>query len=328
LRRAKAPAAPFVAALVSLVAAPPNASGWVDSGADSPDEAPVVTAVENSGSVFVIRSLDCRSGLGSVGGFPPSLRAARARGSGQRMTGGMRVRRQTLPRSLVRSIMAAVTGDGAMAKSQKQDDEERLLLKRVATRDRQAFEVLFRTYHSQLSRYLVRLLRQPELAEEVINDTLFVVWEKAADFEGRSKVSTWITGIAYLKGIKALDKQKRMPEQLAVDTREVDELEESRSLIARLGLDNWIAEGLDRISPDQRSVVELTYYDGCSYQEIAEIMRCPVNTVKTRMFHARRRLAKLLPRLGEQTSDASAVDDQTPIGERAGVHDIPRDGGQ
>ncbi|MCB1691490.1 MAG: hypothetical protein KDI19_01930, partial [Pseudomonadales bacterium] len=66
--------------------------------------------------------------------------------------------------------------------------------------------------------------------------------------------------------------------------------------------------GLEMISADQRSVVELTYFSGYSYQEIAEIMDCPVNTVKTRMFHARRRLAKLLPLLQEQTNAESEID--------------------
>ena len=62
----------------------------------------------------------------------------------------------------------------------------------------------------------------------------------------------------------------------------------------------WLSSGLDLISVDQRSVVELTYFSGYSYQEIADIMKCPVNTVKTRMFHARRKLANILPLLEEQ----------------------------
>ena len=135
-----------------------------------------------------------------------------------------------------------------------------------------------------------------------------MVWEKAEQFEGRSKVSTWITGIAYLKGIKALDKLRMMPEQQAQSLHDAEEIEETRNLISRLGLQDWLASGLDQISVDQRSVVELTYISGYSYLEIADIMKCPVNTVKTRMFHARRRLAKLLPLLEEQNSVAVDVD--------------------
>ena len=192
----------------------------------------------------------------------------------------------------------------------EQDQEDLKLLQRVATKDRLAFEALYARQYQQLSRYLTRLIRRPEMVEEVVNDTMFVVWEKAARFEGRSKVSTWITGIAYLKGIKALDRLKMMPEQNAENIAEADELEEQVNLISRLGLEDWLNNGLERISPDQRSVVELTYFSVYSYQEIADLMDCPVNTVKTRMFHARRRLSKLLPLLQEQT-----INDVTDIEE-------------
>ncbi|MCB1693307.1 MAG: hypothetical protein KDI19_11110, partial [Pseudomonadales bacterium] len=115
-------------------------------------------------------------------------------------------------------------------RKEEQDFEDRKLLERVATRDKVAFERLYARYYSQLSRYLARLLRRPELVEEIVNDTLFVVWEKADRFEGRSKVSTWITGIAYLKGIKALDRLKTMPEQSAENLADVEEIEETRNL--------------------------------------------------------------------------------------------------
>lgn len=174
------------------------------------------------------------------------------------------------------------------------------LIQRVATKDKVAFEELYRHYYSQLSRYLSRLLRRPEMVEEVVNDTLFVVWEKASQFQGRSKVSTWITGIAYLKGIKALDRIKKMPEQNVDSVFALEQLEEENNFIVKLGLREWIRSGLDKISPEQRSVVELTYYFGYSYIEISEIMGCPVNTVKTRMFHARRKLGNLLSQLEEQ----------------------------
>ena len=109
-------------------------------------------------------------------------------------------------------------------------------------------------------------------------------------------------------GIKALDKLKKMPEQNAEEIHEYDNLVDSQNLIGKIGLNEWLGNGLDRISADQRGVVELTYFSGHSYLEIAEIMNCPVNTVKTRMFHARRRLAKLLPAL-EHHSDSNKVDE-------------------
>lgn len=189
-----------------------------------------------------------------------------------------------------------------------EDAENLKLLQRVATKDKVAFEKLYARFYPQLTRYLSRLMRRPEMVEEVVNDTLFVVWEKADQFQGRSKVSTWVTGIAYLKGIKALDRLRMMPEQQAASLAEAENIEETQDLISRLGLGEWLSAGLDQVSVDQRSVVELTYFSGYSYQEIADIMKCPVNTVKTRMFHARRRLAKLLPLLEEHTSADTSTD--------------------
>ena len=190
----------------------------------------------------------------------------------------------------------------------KVDAEDLRLLQRVAIKDKVAFEKLYARLYPQLSRYLSRLMRRPDMVEEVVNDTLFVVWEKAEQFQGRSKVSTWITGIAYLKGIKALDRLRMMPEQQAQSLHEAEDIEEKSNLISKLGLQEWISNGLDQISIDQRSVVELTYFSCYSYQEIADIMKCPVNTVKTRMFHARRKLAKLLPLLEEHTSAGVDID--------------------
>ncbi len=189
-----------------------------------------------------------------------------------------------------------------------------MLLQRVAAKDGLAFEELYRNFYPQLTRFLTRLICRQELVEELVNDTLYVVWEKAGDFQGRSKVSTWIIGIAYLKGIKALDRLKMMPEQQAAPMKEIEDLAADNSQIKKLGTQDWLRSGLMKISPEQRSVVELTYFFGCSYLEIAGIMDCPVNTVKTRMFHARRRLEKLLPILGDQIPvDSCQLEESCPL---------------
>lgn len=188
-----------------------------------------------------------------------------------------------------------------------EDAENLKLLQRVAVKDRAAFELLYRKFYPQLTRYLIRIIRRPQLVEEVVSDTLFVVWEKASQFQGRAKVSTWIIGIAYLKGIKALDRLKTMPEQQAEELIDHDTVDDA-DLISRIGLQEWLRSGLEQISADQRSVVELTYFSGYSYQEIADIMGCPVNTVKTRMFHARKRLASLLPSLASADARTGELD--------------------
>jgi RNA polymerase sigma-70 factor (ECF subfamily) len=179
---------------------------------------------------------------------------------------------------------AADTGD---------DAEDRRLIVRVCRHEMASFEALYRRYHPRLSRFLQRMLRPTHLVEEVLNDTLFVVWNQAERYNGTSKVSTWIFAIAYRKALKAIDRHDEPAEDLADDDEsavpgDVEGRPESRLSLVQLRA--AIERALVHLSPDQRAAVELTYFHGFSYPEIAAIVDCPVDTVKTRMFHARRRL--------------------------------------
>ena len=168
---------------------------------------------------------------------------------------------------------------------------DRELLTAVRARDRGAFAKLYRRYHPRLHGYLRRLLPNSVFADEVVDDVMFVVWKDARRFRGQSAVSSWIFGIAYRKAMSAIRKEGRYqgPLDRSADTDAVAASPPQDTELLRAGL----AE----LSPDHRQVVELTYFCGFSYKEIAAIADCPVNTVKTRMFHARRRLKHLLPAL-------------------------------
>jgi RNA polymerase sigma-70 factor (ECF subfamily) len=139
-----------------------------------------------------------------------------------------------------------------------------------------------------------------DLAQEGINDVMLVVWRSGASFGGRSSVSTWIMGIAYRKALKLHESSRRWSKYFAaVDFDEWIERSEVAAEPSDDGdLRDLLDESLRHLSPEHRAVVELTYFYGCSYEEIAAIADCPVNTVKTRMFHARAKLKKLLPALG------------------------------
>jgi RNA polymerase sigma-70 factor, ECF subfamily len=191
----------------------------------------------------------------------------------------------------------ALDGDAGMRLPTAASTNERevQLLRSVASGDARAFQTLYVGYHRRLVRFLMRLTRRVDLAEEIINDTLWVVWCKAGEFRGDSQVSTWIMGIAYRRALKTLARQRSVAavsdtvlDGAAFATDEPQHTEE---------LHEWLDQALMHLSPEQRLVLELTYYLGHSCAEIAAIMDCPVNTVKTRMFHARRKLRELLPRL-------------------------------
>ena len=172
------------------------------------------------------------------------------------------------------------------------DERERALLARIAERDSAAMKELYLLYQRRLARFLMRLTTRYELAEEIINDTFWVVWQHAGDFRGASRVSTWILGIAYRRGLKTLRYAGPPPADFDVEAEAGSEEPAKQE-----ELSEWLDVALQRLPLEQRMVIELAYHVGHSCEEIASIMECPVNTVKTRMFHARRKLKGLLTNL-------------------------------
>jgi RNA polymerase sigma-70 factor (ECF subfamily) len=177
------------------------------------------------------------------------------------------------------------------------------LIARVAEGDRKAFEELYHLYHRRMARFLTRLTRRYDLAEEVINDTFWVVWRKAHTFRGDSQPSTWILGIAYRKARNAFRASARLAEKnLQVELQPLTDAAPSGTEELR----DWLGRALAELPVEQRLAVELCYELGHSCEEIATIMGCPVNTVKTRLFHARAKLQRLLPQLATPTAEAAA----------------------
>ena len=167
------------------------------------------------------------------------------------------------------------------------------LIARIRQRDLAAFETLYRGYQPRLTRFLGNLVRRPQIVEEVLDDTLLVVWERPDSFNGNSKLSTWIFAIAYRKAMKALRRQDEPMEDPDADLRpSPDPGPDAEANHQRIRL--ALADAIGHLSADHRAVVDLTYFHEIGYREIAEIMQCPVDTVKTRMFHARRHLKRTL----------------------------------
>jgi RNA polymerase sigma-70 factor (ECF subfamily) len=168
-----------------------------------------------------------------------------------------------------------------------------VLMERIRTGDIDAFEQLYRRYHDRLALFLWRRIQRRQLVEEVLNDTLMVVWRHADAFKGHSKLSTWIFGIAYRKSMKALrSHQDPIEDDAARDRASLEPTPEDGYGSERRRM--LLMQALSELSPEHRAVVEFTYFHEIGYQEIAEIISCPVGTVKTRMFHARRQLRRLL----------------------------------
>jgi len=160
-------------------------------------------------------------------------------------------------------------------------DPEIALVARIAVGDQQAFAEFYVLYRRRLARFLGRVIASSGTVDELINDVMYVVWQDAARFERRSKVSTWVFAIAWHKALRALERQPRGLVPLTPEAEDLPAVERG-SIEDR----DWLRRGLDRLTPEHRLVVELTFFAGC-----------PVNTVKTRMFHARRKLRDILKAL-------------------------------
>ena len=179
--------------------------------------------------------------------------------------------------------------------SPRDDQQDRDLLRRIAQRDRRALERLYLAYQPRLMQFLVRLCSQRETLEEAVNDTFWTVWQKADEFRGASRVSTWLIGIAWRHTLKALRRNgdaavERLAESAAAEPVARESLLDDER-------EQWLAQGLATLPLEQRATLELAYFVGHSCQEIADIMDCPINTVKARMFQARLKLRNLLPKL-------------------------------
>ncbi len=172
------------------------------------------------------------------------------------------------------------------------NNEEKALLLRICNADQAALEHLYNNYYPRLFRFIGRITWQDDLIDEIINDVMFTVWEKANTYNHQCQLSTWIFGIAFNKARQAVRNSNHANED------SLEEIDADNVVFAspdaglkQLEMTDWLDSALQKLSPEQRAVIELTYFQGLHYSEIAVLMDCPENTVKTRMHYARKILA-------------------------------------
>lgn len=175
-------------------------------------------------------------------------------------------------------------------------DEE--LVARIARGDRLAMQVLFGRHQVKIYRFVLRLVRDEAIAEDMISEVFLDLWKQAPKFEGRSTVSTWLLAIARFKALSAL--RKRREDQLDEDYGETVEDDADTPEVAVQKADKGAALKalIAKLSPDHREVIDLVYYHDKSVEEVAEITGVPEATVKTRMFYARKKLSELMKAAG------------------------------
>lgn len=172
------------------------------------------------------------------------------------------------------------------------------LLGLIAAQDKDAMRLLFTRHHVRVFRFLHRLVSNEAAAEELVTEVFLDVWRNAARFEGRAQVATWILGIARFKALSAL--RRRTLDEL--DEEVVEGIEDTadtpEAAFQKTERSAVLQDCLKQLSPAHREVVDLIYYHEQSIDEVARIIGVPENTVKTRVFHARKKLAELMAARG------------------------------
>lgn len=175
---------------------------------------------------------------------------------------------------------------------------DNMLLESIAQGDRAAMHTLYARHSVRVYRFVLRMLRDASMAEDLVSQVFLDVWRTAGQFEGRSQVSTWLLSIARFKALTAL-RQRKYEDIDQDDVMEVaDGADTPEDSLARNRTRDILRSCVARLSPAHREVVDLVYYHEKSVEEVAGIVGIPASTVKTRMFYARKQLAELLRTAG------------------------------
>jgi RNA polymerase sigma-70 factor (ECF subfamily) len=186
----------------------------------------------------------------------------------------------------------ALAGQPTFHSTIAQSDEA--LIKAIAAGDGSAMRILYARHNVRLYHFIVRLVTDAGRAEDLVSEVFIDVWRQADRFEGRSQVSTWILSIARFKALSAIHRRRDTQlDEMAMELIE-DPADTPEEVVLNWDRSAQLRICLAQMSRDHREILDLVYYQEKSIEEIAEVIQIPKNTVKTRMFYARKRLAQLV----------------------------------
>jgi len=189
--------------------------------------------------------------------------------------------------------MGRVAASLAQAAAPETSSDE-MLIRRIAEGDQLAMRTLFGRHRVPLYRWLLRLVGDEALAEDLLSDVFLDVWRQAAAFEARSSVSTWLLAIARYKALSARRRRPDAELDEKVASRVADPADDPEVALQKKTRAELLRHSLARLSPEHGEVIDLVYFHGKSVKEVAEIVGIAEATVKTRMFYARKKLAELV----------------------------------
>ncbi len=194
--------------------------------------------------------------------------------------------------------VATLKSAAARSWAAMQGTSDAALVKDIAAGERRAMQVLFARHNVRVYRFVLRMVGSEAVAEEIVSEVFLSVWRQAGQFEGRSQVSTWLLAIARFKALSVL--RQRTEETLDETMAETieDSSDTPEEALHKNATGAILRKCLTQLSAVHREVIDLTYYHEKSTQEAARIIGIPENTVKTRMFYARKHLSELLKQAG------------------------------
>ena len=176
--------------------------------------------------------------------------------------------------------------------------DDRQLLERIAARDQTALRALYARHQARVFRFVLRLVKQEAIAEELTNEVFLEAWRNAGTFEGKASASTWLLSIAHHRAVSSLRKRRELAwnEETAAEIADTDD--DPEVVAQKADKSVQLRRAMDQLSPVHREIIDLVYYHEMSIAEVSEVVRIPENTVKTRMFYARKRLSEILKTAG------------------------------
>jgi len=172
------------------------------------------------------------------------------------------------------------------------------LLDQIAEGDKVAMQILFARYNRRIYYFVLKLISDEALAEDLVNEVFIEVWRSARRFKGNSQVSTWILSIARFRTISLLRRRRDDELDDAVAAALPDQADDPEIAVQKKDRVAILRKCMSHLSRTHREIITLAYYQDKSVGELAEILGVPPNTVKTRMFNARKRMSKLLQEVG------------------------------
>ena len=198
----------------------------------------------------------------------------------------------------MQSTFAISTGSAARGIIAAQATSDEMLLESIAAGEKAAMHVLYARHNVRVYRFILRIVGDTSVAEDLVSQVFLDVWRTAGQFEGRSQVSTWMLAIARFKALTALRNRRHEDIEQEEVLQIADTADTPESAMDRRQTSSTLREAISQLSPAHREIIDLVYYHEKSVEEVGQIIGIPQATVKTRMFYARKHLAELLREAG------------------------------